>query len=188
LGRRRRFRRDRGARRGSGGGRHLLRHGGCLWRRPQRDDDRSLAGVEPGFRSDRGDQAGSPPRSGARELLSGELPCLGRSLPCKPRRRHPRPRAVALPADSRLLDGSCLRRPRCPRRRRVDRGLWRERRDGRRSSHGDRSSASRERSDHSQCIPVEAARRRAARGDRCGRRHHRARAPCEWTALRPLLG
>ena len=55
----------------------------------------------PGRRHHGRDQDGPPRRPGARELRARQLPRLDRPLPAQPRRRHPRPRAAALPADAR---------------------------------------------------------------------------------------
>ena len=94
----------------------------------------------------------------------------------QPRRRHARSRAAALPADGGDRGCRDLRRSRCSRRRRGDRGVRRLGRDVRAGARRDRAAERDERADHLQPVPAQAARRGAARGRGGRRRDLRARA------------
>ena len=90
----------RGARGIGRGGRHVLRHRRRLRRRPQRAGHRRLPGRHRARHHGR-HQDGPSGRPAAGELQPRQLPRLDRPLPPQPRRRHPRPRAAALPTRRR---------------------------------------------------------------------------------------
>ena len=100
--------------------------------------------------------------AGARRVHAGALPRVDRPLARQPRRRAARPRAAALPADRGDRGRRALRRARRARRGGAHRGLRGVGRDLRPGAARDRAARRRDRADHPQRLPAEAARARAA--------------------------
>ena len=174
LGRGHRGRRARDPARRGRRRRHLHRHRRRLRRRPQRAARRPFLRERGGDRADRRHQDGPPRRRRSRRTTpsttSGPGP-TGRgptsaSTPstwcsCTARRPRSTPRDAVFDALDTLVAGE------------ADRGLRRERGDGRRGADRDRPARRGERADHPQRVPAQAARAGAARGGRGRRRHHR---------------
>ena len=117
----------------------------------------------PRRRLHRRDQDGPPRRAGSGQLRRGQLPHLARPLPPQPRHRHARPGAAALPAERGHRRRRDVRRPGPARRRGRDRGYGVSVETSAQALSAIARPARRERADHPQRVPAEAARRGAAR-------------------------
>ena len=139
-------------------------------------------------RAHRGHQDGPPGRRRSRPTTPlDNFRGLDRPVPRQPRRGHARPGAAALPADRRCsppTPSSTRWTPWCTRSgsprtasawRRVDQALTAIARPARR-----------QRADHPERVPAQAARAGAAGRGRGRRRHHRPGAAGQRPALRPV--